>query len=72
MEWRTCEEFDTADPVVDAFDEDYFAAIVTDFLATGSGVRGRVGSADSVLVDAAPMCAFAVAWMEERAGHGAR
>jgi aminoglycoside 3-N-acetyltransferase len=71
VEWRTCEEFDTADPVVDAFDEDYFTAIVTGFLDTGRGVRGRVGSADSVLVDAAPMCAFAVAWMEERAGHGA-
>lgn len=71
VEWRTVEEFDTADPVVDAFDEDYFAAIVGDFLAGGRGARGRVGAAESVLVDAAAMCAFAVAWMEERAGPGA-
>ena len=64
VEWRTVEEFDTADPVVDGFAEDYFATIVSDFLATGQGVRGRVGKADSVLVDAAAMCAFALAWME--------
>jgi aminoglycoside 3-N-acetyltransferase len=64
VEWRWAEEFDTADPVVDGFADDYFARIVEDFLATGQGVRGRVGEAESVLVDAAPMCAFAVDWME--------
>jgi aminoglycoside 3-N-acetyltransferase len=69
--WRWVEEFDTADPVVDGFADDYFATIVTDFLATGQGARGRVGDADAVLVDAAAVCAFAVAWMEERAGSSA-
>ncbi|OLT13858.1 aminoglycoside 3-N-acetyltransferase [Pseudonocardia sp. CNS-139] len=68
VRWRPVEEFDTADPVVEGFAEDYFAEIVTDFLATGQGSRGRVGAAESVLVDAAPMCAFAVGWMERRAG----
>jgi aminoglycoside 3-N-acetyltransferase len=68
VEWRTVEEFDTAQPVVEAFGDDHFAAIVTDFLAGGRGVRGRVGSADAVLVDADAICAFAVRWMEERAG----
>jgi aminoglycoside 3-N-acetyltransferase len=62
--WRWVEEFDTADPVIDAFADDYFATIVEDFLVTGQGVRGQVGTAESVLVDAAAMCTFAVAWME--------
>lgn len=66
--WRWVEEFDTADPVIDAFDEDYFATIVGDFVAAGGGQEGRVGNAPSLVVDAAPMCAFAVAWMEQRAG----
>ncbi|HLU55545.1 MAG TPA: aminoglycoside 3-N-acetyltransferase [Pseudonocardia sp.] len=65
VEWRTVEEFDTCDPVVDGFAEDYFADIVRDFLATGQGRRGRVGAAESVLVDAPAMCAFAVEWMEK-------
>lgn len=64
VEWRTTEEFDTANPVVDGFDDDYFAAVVTEFLAGGRGVRGRVGAADSVLVEARAVCAFAVGWME--------
>jgi aminoglycoside 3-N-acetyltransferase len=67
VEWRTVEEFDTSDPVVDAFADDYFAEIVGDFLASGQGTRGRVGEAGSVLVDAPAICAFAVAWMEKHA-----
>jgi aminoglycoside 3-N-acetyltransferase len=66
VEWRTVEEFDTADPVVDGFAEDYFAEIVTDFLASGQSVRSRVGRADGVLVDAPAMTAFAVEWMERQ------
>lgn len=66
--WRMVEEFDTGDPVVTAFAADYFATIVTDFLGTGRGRRGLVGRAPSVLVDAAAITAFAVAWMEARAG----
>jgi aminoglycoside 3-N-acetyltransferase len=65
VEWRMVEEFDTADPVVDGFADDYFARIVEDFLASGQGVRGRVGAADSVLVSAPAICAFAVTWMEQ-------
>ncbi len=67
VEWRTVEEFDTSDPVADGFADDYFAEIVRDFLATGQGTRGLVGEADSVLVDAPAVCAFAVAWMEKHA-----
>lgn len=68
VHWRTVEEFDTADPVVDGFADDCFATIVSDFLATGRGVRGRVGAAESVLVDAPAVCAFAVGWMERAVG----
>jgi aminoglycoside 3-N-acetyltransferase len=66
--WRTVEEFDTADPVVEAFDDDYFATIVTAFVAAGHGRTGRVGDADTLVVDAPAVCAFAVRWMEEHAG----
>lgn len=67
VRWRTVEEFDTSDPVVAGLAEDYFGTIVTEFLATGAGRRGRVGAADGVLVDAPAMCAFAVAWLERTA-----
>ncbi|MQM26240.1 aminoglycoside 3-N-acetyltransferase [Glycomyces albidus] len=67
-EWRTVEEYDTSEPVVAGPPEDYFRLIVEDFLATGRGRRGEVGNADSVLVGAADIVAFAVAWLEERYG----
>ncbi|WP_343518885.1 aminoglycoside 3-N-acetyltransferase [Sphingomonas sp.] len=65
-EWRTVEEFDTADPP-EGFADDYFGTVVEDFLAAGRGTRGKVGDSDCVLVDAAPMLAFAVAWIERNA-----
>jgi aminoglycoside 3-N-acetyltransferase len=63
-EWRMCEEFDTSRPVLDGLPEDYFATIVGEFLATGQGRRGRVGQAESVLVPAGEIVAFATAWIE--------
>ena len=65
--WRMIEEFDTADPVIDLFDADYFGAIVADFLAGGQGATGLVAQAPSVLVEAPAITAFAVAWMEKSA-----
>ncbi len=62
--WRWFEEFDTSN-APDGMAEDYFAAIVEAFLATGEGRRGVVGEAGSVLVPAAEMVEFAVRWMEE-------
>jgi aminoglycoside 3-N-acetyltransferase len=61
--WRTFEEFDTSD-VPDGMEEDYFATIVTEYLATGEGTVGKVGEAQTVLVPARDMVAFAVRWME--------
>lgn len=64
--WRWFEEFDTTEPVVDGLADDYFATIVIDFLATGSGRRGNVGAAPSVLVEAKQIVPFAVDWLERR------
>jgi aminoglycoside 3-N-acetyltransferase len=64
--WRTFEEFDTCDPVVEGLPGDYFATIVTEFLATGRGRTGAVGDAQCVLVDAAEIVPFAVSWLETR------
>ncbi|MBY5608392.1 AAC(3) family N-acetyltransferase [Rhizobium leguminosarum] len=58
------EEFDTSEPVVPGLDDDYFGVIVRAFLASGQGAQGLVGDAQSVLVDAAAICSFAVAWLE--------
>ncbi|WP_243375602.1 aminoglycoside 3-N-acetyltransferase [Microvirga solisilvae] len=68
VHWRMVEEFDTSDPVVPGLAEDYFATIVSEFLASGQGSQDVIGSAPSVLVDAASICAFAVDWMERNAG----
>lgn len=65
--WRSYEEFETGDPPAGQPD-DYFATIVRAYLATGAGRNGRVGEAASVLVEARPMVAFAVDWMERHIG----
>jgi aminoglycoside 3-N-acetyltransferase len=62
--WRAFEEFDTSD-VPDGMAEDYFATIVTEYLATGVGKVGTVGKAETVLVSARPIVDFAVRWMEK-------
>ena len=63
--WRPFEEFDTSNSP-DGLPEDYFATIVTAFLATGQGRRGTIGSAPSVLVNAPTIVAFAVDWLKRR------
>lgn len=67
--WRMSEEFDTGDAVCPQLDgRDYFTEIVVAYLDAGGGVRGRIGKADSVMVDAAGMLAHAIAWLEAEAG----
>lgn len=66
--WRMIEEFDTGNPCVAGLPDDFIARIVGDYLATGAGRQGQVGEAPSVLVDAADIVPFAVAWLERRAG----
>lgn len=63
--WRMSEEFDTSDAVAPQLDGiDYFTAIVTSHLDTGRGRQGRIGTAESLLVDAREMLEHAVAWLE--------
>jgi aminoglycoside 3-N-acetyltransferase len=70
VQWRMVEEFDTAEPVVPGLDEDYFATILAAFLTSGHGAQGKVGAADSVLVEAPAVTAFAVRWLQEQLGGG--
>jgi aminoglycoside 3-N-acetyltransferase len=70
---RTYTDIDTSEPGALPYeelgrDEDGFALIGRSALATGAGVRGRVGQADCHLFDAAELTRFAVAWLEERFG----
>lgn len=69
-EWRTQEEFDTCDPVVEGLAPDFIGRVVADFVqaedSVGHRAEGLVGAAPSLLVDAAPMCRFAVRWLEAR------
>jgi aminoglycoside 3-N-acetyltransferase len=64
VEWRVIEEYDTCDPVVDVLPENFIERIVEAYLATGAGRRGEVGEAPSVLVEAADILPFGVAWLE--------
>lgn len=66
--WRTWREFNTSDPIVRSLPDDYFALIVEAFLETGRGMRGSVGRAPCVLVPAAEIVRFGVAWLESRFG----
>lgn len=45
--------------------EDYFAIILTSYLATGRARRGRVGGAAAELIDAADIVAFGADWMTQ-------
>lgn len=64
--WRFIEEFDTTEPVVGGLPDDYIGRIVTAYVAGGSGREGTIGLAPSLLVDARPMLAFAIRWLEAR------
>jgi aminoglycoside N3'-acetyltransferase len=46
-------------------DGDYFPPLLADYLATGRARTGRVGDADSDLLDAADYVTFAVDWLSE-------
>ncbi len=67
-DWRFIEEFDTTEPVVAGLPENYIEQIVTAYVNCGGGRQGKVGLAPSLLVDAQPMLAFAIAWLEAQSG----
>lgn len=62
--WRVVEEFDTTEPVMPGLPENYIEQIVTAYVAGGAGHEGMIGLASSLLVDAKPMLAFAINWLE--------
>ncbi len=62
-EWRMIEEYDTSDPVVDGLGDNCFEQIVTDFVDAGFGTRGTIAHAPALVVDAAPICLFAIDWL---------
>jgi aminoglycoside 3-N-acetyltransferase len=66
--WVEIEEFDTSLGIADWDGEDYFDAIVGEYIAAGRGRTGTVGAARSHLFDAADITDFAVAWMERHLG----
>lgn len=62
-EIRGVECLDDTLGIVDWHGEDYFALILRDYLATHDVPRGRVGYADSTLLDARDLVTCAVRWM---------
>jgi aminoglycoside 3-N-acetyltransferase len=69
--WVACEEFDTSHGVHRSWPERFFADITEDFIAryrnTDFCSLGRVGNADSVLIDAARLIAHALPIMTTQA-----
>lgn len=63
-EWVNFEEFDTSDPVNDRLPSNCFELIARDYLETGRGRVGLVGTARSSLFDGADLVKFGVAWLE--------
>lgn len=63
-EIRVVECLDDTLGIVDWHGEDYFALILREYLATHNVPRGRVGDADSTLIDARDLVTCAVRWMQ--------
>lgn len=71
-EVRAIECLDDSDGIVDYPGEDYFAAILSAYLRSGRARTGKVGLADSELLDAADIVRFGADWMNEHLGAGKR
>jgi aminoglycoside 3-N-acetyltransferase len=63
--WRFIEEFETGDPIVPGFPENYIEQVVTAYVRERGGIQGTVGGAAMLLVDAKPILAFAIEWLEQ-------
>jgi len=67
--WVEIEDIDTGEGIVEGHsNEEYFAEIVREYLASGKGRWGTVGAASSYLFDAAEFVDFAVRWLERSFG----
>jgi len=58
------EELDSSGGIVDWPGDDCFQSAARADLATGNARKGKAGSAQSYLLDAAELVAFAARWME--------
>jgi aminoglycoside N3'-acetyltransferase len=63
---RAVECLDDSNGIVEWPGEGYFATILRDYLATGRAKRGRVGGAESELIEAKDLVAFGASWMTGR------
>ena len=63
-EWRFIEEFETGDPIHEDLPDNYIEQIVIAYVEGGGGSQGTIGAAPSLLVDARPILAFAIQWLE--------
>lgn len=67
--WVEIEDIDTGEGIVEGHsNEEYFAEIVREYLASSKGRAGTVGAASSYLFDAAELVRFAVRWLERSFG----
>ena len=64
--WRMTEEYESSEAIIPGLPDDYFADVLGDFVGAGQGVRGRVGEAEALLVEAPAVTAFVVDWLERR------
>ena len=69
---RDCEEFDTSEGAHAHWPDRFFARIVDAHLARTENAGGRVGDAQSYLIDARPLLAFALEVMIAVAATAAR
>jgi aminoglycoside 3-N-acetyltransferase len=58
--WRPCEEFDTSEPAHPAWHETFFKDITDAYLRHTGNAGGRIGSAESYVLDAQPFLTFAL------------
>lgn len=65
--WRMSEEYESSEAIVAGLPDDYFAEVLADFVAAGHGRQGKVGQADSLLVEAPAVTRFAIDWLERTA-----
>jgi aminoglycoside 3-N-acetyltransferase len=63
--WIEVEEFDTTNGIADFGVDDYFLKIGQSYVAAGHGRSGRVGAAQSHLLDAPDLAQYAIQWMRE-------
>ncbi len=71
-EIRVIECLDDSDGIVDWRDEDYFSLVLEAYVASRTVARGRVGNAESELLDARDLVDFGSEWMTAHLGRRAR